>query len=576
MPGRELYVFSGFALDVSDRRLSREGRSIALAPKALDVLVALVRNAGRLVTKSELLAGVWPDTFVEEGIVSVHVSALRRALGEAEQFRIETVPRAGYRFVGELTRRVEPDAGGRSWSVAVLPARPLTPEILSGRDRPTGLTLADALIDHLGRLGQVVVRPTRAVQGRGASGGAPASIGEALRVDAVLESAFARSGLGVQVTARLVRSRDGACLWQGEFEEARGDVLAVAAALAGAVAGHLGFSPPSPGRGWEPHPAEAYEQFGRGRSLLLSASMFEVPKAVEAFRAATLLAPTYAAAHAGLALAHCAEAEYRVRSWGEAFADARTAALRALAMEVASADAQVALGAVLFRGDWNWIGAERAFERALRVNPNHTEAYLQYGSLLEAIGRLDEALDMKLHALERDPFSPLVHLQISVAHFHARRYDDAIEWARRALELDPRHPQAREHLAGGYFKKGDFAAYLEANLEHARLHGAPPGLIAALEEASAKDGPAGLMRFALEQAARAPGTLPEFQIALFEAESGDLEAAFRHLDAAIESRDPALVHLAVGPQWDRLRSDPERFGLRLARMGLAPSLETRS
>jgi len=343
----------------------------------------------------------------------------------------------------------------------------------------------------------------------------------------------------------------------------------VAGAVAEAVAGRLGLGSADTVPSRQPHPPEAYELFGRGRSHLLSASMFEVPKAVEAFRAASERAPTYAAAHAGLALAHCAEAEYRVRPWGEAFADARAAALRALAMDDACADAQVALGAVLFRGDWNWTGAERSLERALRLNPNHTEAYLQHGSLLEALGRLEEGLEMKLRALERDPFSPLVHLQIAVSHYYQRRYDDAIEWARKTLDLDPQHPHAREHLAGAYLKKGDFDRYIETNLEHARVHGAPEELLEALKQAYSSGGPSGVVRFALDQAARSPQGFPDFQMALFQAEAGDLEAAFRHLDRAIESRDPALVHLAVGPQWDGLRSDPSRFALRLERMGLS-------
>src|SRR5512138_2685774 len=103
MADRELYQFSGFTLDVAERRLSRGGEATSLAPKAFDVLVTLVRSAGRLVTKSALLREVWPDSFVEEGILSVHVSALRGALG-SERGRIETVPRAGYRFCGEVTR----------------------------------------------------------------------------------------------------------------------------------------------------------------------------------------------------------------------------------------------------------------------------------------------------------------------------------------------------------------------------------------------------------------------------------------------------------------------------------------
>ena len=218
--------------------------------------------------------------------------------------------------------------------------------------------------------------------------------------------------------------------------------------------------------------------------------------------------------------------------------------------------------------DWDWVGAERSLERALRLNPNHTEAYLHYGSLLEALGRLEEGLEMKLRALERDPFSPFADLQISMSHFHQRRYDDAIEWAQKALEIDPRHPHAREFLAAAYLKMGDSDRYMEESLRHAELHGAPAELIETLRGVYSSGGAADIVRLALAQAAKQPLAFPEFQKAVLYAEAGDLEAAFLHLDRAIDSRDPALVHLAVGPQWDGLRRDPRRFEERLARMGL--------
>jgi DNA-binding winged helix-turn-helix (wHTH) protein len=119
MQEREVYVFGEFALDVTDRRVSRHGRWIVLPPKALDVLVALVRRAGRLVTKQELLDVVWPDTFVDEGILSVHVSTLRKTLVEREAAPfIETVPRSGYRFTESvMRRRLDPDPFGERWLI---------------------------------------------------------------------------------------------------------------------------------------------------------------------------------------------------------------------------------------------------------------------------------------------------------------------------------------------------------------------------------------------------------------------------------------------------------------------------
>jgi tetratricopeptide (TPR) repeat protein len=288
-----------------------------------------------------------------------------------------------------------------------------------------------------------------------------------------------------------------------------------------------------------------------------------VPRAVEAFRAAVALDPNYAAAHAGLALACCAQAELRLTQPQDAYADARAAALRALAMDPANADAQVALGTVLFLADWNWIGARRSFERALQIDPDHTEGLLCYGRLLEALGELDRGLAAKQKALERNPTSAAVHLQIAHSFWNQRRYDDVILWANRSLALDPGHLLAREYLAGAYLQKGDVDRWMTENLRQARTFGAAQELIDEVEQLFASGGRAAIVEHTLRESPNAPA----IQRALFSAEAGNLDEAFRQLDRAIEFRDPALVHLAVAPQWDVLRGDP-RFAWRLESMGL--------
>src|SRR5271169_2220376 len=104
MVSREVFHFDEFALDVGERRLLRGTETVRLSPKAYDVLVALVRQSGRLVTKDELLAQVWPESVVEEGILNVHVAALRKALGDDTRppAYIETVVRSGYRFIAAV------------------------------------------------------------------------------------------------------------------------------------------------------------------------------------------------------------------------------------------------------------------------------------------------------------------------------------------------------------------------------------------------------------------------------------------------------------------------------------------
>ena len=313
-----------------------------------------------------------------------------------------------------------------------------------------------------------------------------------------------------------------------------------------------------------PAEPEVSELIGRGRACLMTASRSEIPRAVEAFRSAIELDPDYAAAHAGLAVAHCAEAELRLVAPHVAYTSARDAALRALAMEASNADAQVALGTVLFLSDWNWNGARRSLERALELNADHTEGWLLYGRLLEALGYLAEGLAAKQRVLERDPSSATVHLQIALSYWNQRRYDDMIVWVTRSLDLDPQHLLAREYLAGGYLKKGDLDRHMAESLTHARVAGAPLDLLDDLRRSYDTRGRAGIVEFAL----RANANGPPMQLALLHGEAGNLDEAFRHLDAAIARRDPALAHLAVAPQWDCLRGD-RRFDERLQAMGLA-------
>ena len=242
MAGREVCEFRDFRLVAPERLLSRGGHPIALAPKAYDVLLALVRSAGRLVTRRELLDLVWPETSVEEGILSVHVSALRKALGddEGERRYIETVSRTGYRFVAPVKHLTEDESLPAQQSVAVLPARPFIGEIFSERDRHTGLAIADALIDRLGRCRHILVRPTRAVRSYMNAPDDPAAIGCSLHVSAVIDTRFLATADRIKVSVHLLRSRDGTSLWNGNFDEAATDVITIADLVAECVATQLG------------------------------------------------------------------------------------------------------------------------------------------------------------------------------------------------------------------------------------------------------------------------------------------------------------------------------------------------
>jgi adenylate cyclase len=302
----------------------------------------------------------------------------------------------------------------------------------------------------------------------------------------------------------------------------------------------------------------------------------ELSEAVATFRAAIEIDTTYAAGHAGLALARCLEGCLRVVPYQEAFAEAKLSALRALAMDSGCADAQVALGTVLFVSEWDWTAAECSLRRALELNRSHTEALLAYGGLMDALGRPDEGRRFREQALARHPESWLVLSEIANSCWNQRRYDDAIRWAKRVLEIDPRHLLAGEFLAGAYLQQGDVEQFLAENLRRARVFGVPEAaveqltrLATDLRHAYAVEGHVGLARCMLQHIPLDAGGAVSLQRAVLHGAAGELDEAFRHLDRALDLHDPGLGYLAVAPQWDSLRDDP-RFAERLKRMALRP------
>src|SRR5687768_2690943 len=265
------YAFGPYRLDTVKRVLLRDGAMVPLPPKAVDLLVVLVESAGELVEKRELIERVWPDTFVEDGNLSVNIFTLRKALGAAdgEGEYIRTVPRRGYTFVAEVTEEpsvVAPPAAevpassvppppalearttapsersyrtlvgilltvvvglsslsyvrtsrrgtvvvpGSAQALAVLPF--VSPNADAG-DEHLGPGLASAVAGRLVYLQKVIVRPVASTLKYGNASQDPLEAGRALRVDAVLHGTLRRTGDSIQVNTTLARVSDGTRLW---------------------------------------------------------------------------------------------------------------------------------------------------------------------------------------------------------------------------------------------------------------------------------------------------------------------------------------------------------------------------
>jgi TolB-like protein len=229
-PARHFYEFGPFRLDVTERVLTRHGQPIPLTLKAFDTLLVLVENSGHIMTKEQLLNMVWPDSFVGEGVLSVNIFNLRKALGagESESPFIETIPRRGYRFVAQV-RQVIAESASRNptsaiQSLAVLPFKTLSAD---RSDEYLGLGLADALITRLSKVQRLLVRPTSVVRKYTSLEQDAAEVARRLRVESVLEGSIRQAGERIRVLLQLVSAHDGATLWAEQFDEPFTDIFTV-------------------------------------------------------------------------------------------------------------------------------------------------------------------------------------------------------------------------------------------------------------------------------------------------------------------------------------------------------------
>ncbi len=197
------YCFGEFRLCSAERRLWRNGEPVALTPRALDLLLALLQAPGRVVGRDELMRSVWGGVSVQDSNLTVNLCLLRRALGGAERM-IATVPGRGYQFVAPV-RREFPQAETMAaplW-LAVAPFQALGAQQESGRAQTAALSAAlrPAAVEALAALPGLRVRASSAQL-------TPA-------VDWLLQGCWQRLEGAVRITAQLVRTLDGGIEWAG-------------------------------------------------------------------------------------------------------------------------------------------------------------------------------------------------------------------------------------------------------------------------------------------------------------------------------------------------------------------------
>ncbi len=557
---KHFYEFDQFRMDLQSRVLLRSAEIVPLTPKAFDTLLALVARRGELVERQELIKAVWPDSHVVEGNLNSNIFTLRRALGGGEQY-IATVPRRGYRFaadVREVSEAKFSPIGATVKSLAVLPFKLFSDET---DETWLGLGLANALITRLSSAPRLIVRPTSAVSRYTGLEQDPRTVGGDLNVELILEGSVKRAGERIRVTVQLVSVASGAPLWAEKFDERLMDEFDVEDAVSERVAQSLTLRLTDENRSRVAGPGAentgAYQLYVRGNYHWNQRTAEDLKQAIACFNQAIALDPSLAPAHVGLAdsyaLLGCVHGELPPR---EAMPLAKAAALKALELDEQLPAAHRALALTRALYDWDWEGAERAYLRALEINPTDATARHWYGLCLAWMSRLDEALNELRCAQQLDPFSPIIGSNVAWALYAARRYDEAIAECRKTIEMTPNFYRAHVYLGWAYERTGDFDAAIRELRLAMELHGGGPEItgIGYVYARAGRIGEAHRVIAELQQRATSSYVSP-YAFALIYAGLNDRENTLAALEQAYKDRTHWLVFLQVEPRFDWLRED---------------------
>jgi DNA-binding winged helix-turn-helix (wHTH) protein/tetratricopeptide (TPR) repeat protein len=314
MPHSPRFEFGPFQLDLNDRLLTRAGEVISLRPKATEILVRLVMNAGQLIKRDELLKEVWPDTFVEESNLSQTIFTLRKALGDdhSEPRYIETVPRRGYRFVaavrdeqakqqGEALHAASTASITQHQVVAVLP-------FLNQTGNPEFDYLADGitynLINNLSSAPKLRVMSQSVVDRYRMEVGDPQKAGQELHAHAVLVGRLHCRHIGISVDVELIDPATGWQLWGQTFDSEKQDRLHIQNEITQQVLANLRLKligdEEKRVMARYTESTEAYHAYLEGRQHWSSHTRKSLEIAIGHFRRAIILDPNYALAYAAI------------------------------------------------------------------------------------------------------------------------------------------------------------------------------------------------------------------------------------------------------------------------------------
>ena len=341
----------------------------------------------------------------------------------------------------------------RSPSVAVLPFLNLSADA-ENEYFADGIT--EDVIAHLSKIRALKVISRTSVMPFKQRQHSLKEIGATLGATTLLDGSIRHVGDRVRIVAKLIDVASDQHLWAETYDRNVTDIFAiqtdVALQIAAALKAELSSDERTRVRTEPTKDIQAYKLFLKGRQWFIKYDTEAYERAIEYFDRAIARDPMFALASANLAMTYTELAESGVAAPGIAYQRAAQAAANALRLDPNLAAAHTTTAHIMMARDFNWLGAEQEFKRALELSPSDDDAYDLYGRLCAGLGRYDEAIALQRRAHELDPLAHRMDMVTSL--LRAGRYDQAAVEARDAVDLEPAYDRARATLGWAYFLSG--------------------------------------------------------------------------------------------------------------------------
>jgi TolB-like protein len=480
------YLFEEYALDADRRELYRGVRLVPVEPQVLDLLLYLIRNRQRVVSKDDVLSSVWRGRIVSDSALTTRINAARAALGDngQEQRFIKTLPRKGLRFVGPVQeeRPAADVAPADSKSLPALAAKPSIAVLpfanLSGDPEQEYFSdgISEDIITALSKLrwffviarNSSFVYKSKAVHLK--------QLAEELGVGYVVEGSVRKGGERVRISAQLNDVATGSHIWAERYDRGLADVFAVqdeiTEAIVAAIEPQLYAAENFRAQRKPPDSLDAWDLVMRALSHYWRVTRQDNIVAQALLEKAIAIDPSYGQALGVLGASHMFCVHMGWSDVATTVPIAKRAALAAIRIDSEDAWPHHALAcAYLFTRRFEDSLAE--FQLALRLNPNFSLARGYFGLALACSGRWEEAYDACCRALRtspRDPFSAVYTAIAGFAQFFGRNYAESMRLASEAIRQRGEFAGAYRVLtaAAGMAGQGEVAAATLGELRRAQ------------------------------------------------------------------------------------------------------------